>query len=139
MLLVGTLDIIAAIIHFKLSGGDNPVRILHFIASGVFGNAAFDAGPGMALAGLTFHYLIAGTWTFLYFLVYPFTFQKIRSKVISGIIYGVFIWIVMNLIVLPLSNTPEISRNLTRDVIGAAILVVAVGLPLSFISSGIKD
>jgi hypothetical protein len=134
-LLVGTLDITAAIIHFKLNGGDNPVRIFYFIASGVFGNKAFDSGENMAFLGLVFHYLIAGTWTLFYFLIYPFTFQKIGNRWVSGIAYGVFIWIIMNLIVLPFSNTPEISRNLTQDLIGVAILVLAIGLPVAFVRS----
>lgn len=133
-LLVGTLDIGAAFL-LALSNGREPIRVLHFIASGVFGESAFsDAGKYAAL-GLLFHYAIAMTWTALFFLAS----SKIRSagdrRVITGILYGCVCWLVMNLVVLPLSNTPPIPFNLKSAMIGAAVLVVAVGLPVSFLAA----
>lgn len=133
--LVGTLDGIAAIVHFKVNGGANPVAIAKFIASGVFGMDAFNGGTAMVLTGIVFHYIIALTWTALFFLVYS-RFVTIRlNRYVTGVIYGVLIWVVMNLVVLPLSNTPPASRNLIRDSIGMTILIVAVGLPIALIQA----
>ena len=66
--IAGTLDIIAAII----SSGADPIRVLQFIASGAVGrDAAFAGGLPMAFLGLALHYLIAYSWTTLFFLLYP--------------------------------------------------------------------
>jgi hypothetical protein len=133
-LLVGTLDAIAAVIQFKLSGGGNPILIAKFIASGVLGKAAFSGGTGTVLLGILLHYIIAGIWTTIFFVIYPLT-AKWSNKYISGILFGLLIWAVMNLVVLPLSKTPSISRDLIPDLIGIGILIIAVGLPVSLIRS----
>ncbi|HEY4612913.1 MAG TPA: hypothetical protein VII11_08025, partial [Bacteroidota bacterium] len=72
-LLAGTLDILAAFTQYMIgTGGKNPVNVLLFIASGVFGReTAFSGGYPMAALGLAFHYFIAFTWTLLFYLAYP--------------------------------------------------------------------
>jgi hypothetical protein len=67
-LLTSTLDAVAAI----LSGHKMPAAtIFKFIASGVFGKAAFAGGFGMVGAGIFFHYLIAFSVTAVLFVMYP--------------------------------------------------------------------
>jgi hypothetical protein len=39
--IVGTLDIVAAAIYFFQATGSNPLNVLKYVASGVFGMAAF--------------------------------------------------------------------------------------------------
>ena len=51
-----------------------------------------------------------------------------------AILYGIFIWIVMNLIVVPLSRVPHRTVTLSNVVINLIILIVCVGIPLSFIA-----
>lgn len=51
-LLVGTLDISAAIINYTLSYQKNPVRVFQFIASGVFGKEAFSGNSSMIFYGI---------------------------------------------------------------------------------------
>lgn len=132
-LLVGTLDGIAAVIQFIVTGGDDPLNVFRFIASGIFGDASFNGGLNMALLGILFHYLIAGIWVSLFIWLYPIVKPSWSNKYISGVLYGVFIWIIMNLVVLPLSNTPPLSRNFAGDIIGILIIIAAVGLPVSLI------
>ncbi len=69
-LVAGTFDGLAAIIHLSILGKD-PIRVFNFIASGVFGKAAYTGGLSMILAGIAFHYIIATIWTFIYFMIYP--------------------------------------------------------------------
>ncbi|HYG39365.1 MAG TPA: hypothetical protein VD908_12125 [Cytophagales bacterium] len=67
-LLVGTLDILAAFIHYIIaSGKSDPFVVLKFIASGVFGNEAFVGGNIMIVAGLILHYIIALGFTLFFF------------------------------------------------------------------------
>src|SRR4051812_4660882 len=69
-LLVGTLDILAAIVQTLLNGR-NPLGMLKFIASGYFGTPALTGGFVYAICGLLFHYVIAMGWTVLFFWIYP--------------------------------------------------------------------
>ena len=132
-LIIGTLDIIAAFSQSLLRGGD-PVAMLKFIASGIFGPGAFKGGTVYAVIGLLFHYCIATIWALILFLVYP----KISFNhrwVLVGIGYGVFVWIVMNFAVLPLSNTPALPRVIGWTMlISILIIVIAIGLPAAYLA-----
>lgn len=133
-LLAGTLDITAAIIQTLLAGG-SITRLMQYIASGVFGTAAFDGGMPYAVMGLGFHYLIAFGWSFLFLLIYPKLTFAPRHRLLTGIAYGVVVWFMMNRVVLPLSNVPQRPFDPVRSLIAAAVLMVAIGIPLSFLAS----
>jgi hypothetical protein len=133
-LVVGTADIAAAFLHYFIVTGKNPERVLWFIASGIWGKNAYSGGLSMAVAGLILHYLIAYAFTFLFFFIYPRLNLASKNKILTGLFYGIFIWLIMNLIVVPLSNTQKIGFSIKPTVIGIFILVVAIGIPLSFIA-----
>lgn len=129
-LLAGTLDAIAAIVVY----GANPAGMFRFIASGAFGaGQAFSGGSIMVFWGVLFHYFIAFSWTGLFFFVYPvFPFLR-KNKYFTGMIYGLFVWVMMNRVVLPLSQIPQRPFNLNGALIGATILMIAVGLPIALL------
>ncbi len=133
-ILVGTLDIAAAFLNTWLTSGRGPDAVLKFVASGVFGREAFAGGWNMILLGLLFHYIIAMAFTAFFFLIYKQLSQWIPNWLLLGVAYGLFVWLVMNRLVVPLSNTPKFPFNLTSVLINAAILVVCIGLPLSWIA-----
>jgi len=133
-LVAGTSDIAVALIQYTISTGNNPIRVLIFIASGVFGRGAYEgSAPGMAALGLIFHYCIAFIWTFIFYKLYPLIALMRKNRSLTGLSYGLIVWLGMNLIVVPLSNTPELPFSLTRALTGILILMVAIGTPLSFI------
>jgi uncharacterized membrane protein YagU involved in acid resistance len=134
-LLAGTLDITAAIIQFCIPTPRNPVRIFEFIASGVFGTSAFSTGPVMAFLGLVFHYFIAIAWTSVFFTLYPRIPWLAHNKVLGGLLYGIIVWLMMNLVILPLSNVPHFPIRFPQALIGVAILMIAIGLPISLRAS----
>lgn len=130
-LIAGTLDALSAIIVYRA----NPSRLFQFIASGAFGaGRAFTGGTTMVLAGILFHYLIALTWTIIFFLIAPAVFKVTRNRVLVAIVYGVIVWCVMNLIVLPMSKIPSRAFDLSAATTGAMILIFAIGIPLSFLA-----
>jgi len=134
--LVGTLDASGATIQYLLSGGDNPAKIFRYIASGAFGKDAAAANPSsMAYWGLLFHYIIAYAFTLTYFLLAPRIKWMMQHRVAAGILYGAFIWAVMNLVVVPSSRITRGAFHLKPVLIGMGILIVAIGLPLAFIAS----
>ncbi|PSL44847.1 hypothetical protein CLV51_105220 [Chitinophaga niastensis] len=134
-LLVGTLDIISACTHFMIATGDKSfTKVLVFVASGFFGKTAFSAGPAMAWWGLLFHYIIAFSFTLLFFLVYPKAPALRKYPVVTGLVYGLLVWCAMEFLVLPMSNIPPRHYRIANTVIGISILMVMIGLPLSLVA-----
>lgn len=110
------------------------IKILHSIASGVFGKEAYAGGMKTATYGLVFHFVIAFSFAIAYFLIFPhFPFLR-KQKVISGLLYGIFVWVVMNLAVLPMvfDNRPPLTFE--GVIIGMSILMCMIGLPISLIT-----
>jgi hypothetical protein len=133
-LVVGTLDIAAAIFQTLVAGG-SITKLMQYIASGVFGPASFDGGMPYAVMGLTFHYVIALGWSTVFFLIYPRLTFASANRLLTGIGYGIFVWFMMNRVVLPLSNVSMRPFDLERAIVAALVLIVAIGIPLSFLAS----
>ena len=130
-LLAGTLDAIAAIVVSQAS----PAAVFKFIASGAFGaGKAFSGGDVMIFWGVIFHYFIAFSWTALFFFMYPALPWMTKNKYITGFLYGIFVWIMMNRVVIPLSEIPQRPFNLKGALTGMSILMVAIGLPISILT-----
>jgi hypothetical protein len=133
-LLAGSLDITAAFTQAYLKSHVLPSDVLKYIASGVFGKAAFEGGYGMMALGLLFHFIIAFACTLFFFLLYPkLKFLK-YSHVLNSVLIALVAWGVTNLIIMPLSNTPKGTFNLSRAAIAVGILFVCIGLPISIMS-----
>ena len=131
-LLAGTLDITAACTQYVLMAHKSPVNVLHFVASGFFGPAAQAGGAGMALAGLAFHYLIAGTWAVVFYWLYPrLPWLRKLPPVLAGLGYGAVVWLVMNRLVVPSSRVPQRPFSLQSAAIGMGILMLCIGLPIA--------
>jgi uncharacterized membrane protein YagU involved in acid resistance len=133
-LLVGFLDALAAVIdYFISSGGRNPVIVFNYIASAVFGrDKAFAGGMLMPLVGLLFHLIIAGLFTIFFFAVYPCCPRIQTWLMATG--YGIFIWVVMNLIVVPLSRARHhlvLNWSMVESIL---ILIFVIGWPLSWLA-----
>jgi len=129
--LAGTLDITAAFINSYLRSEVTPDIVLQYIASGVLGREAFSGGLGTAFLGLIFHYLIAFVWTLIFFKLYPLLRIKPAYQIPAGLIYGIFIWLVMNLIILPISNVRQIPFQFSQVVFGISFIMFLIGLPIS--------
>lgn len=132
-LLAGTLDGGAALVNYSLAGGTDFTRVFLYIASGAFGKDAVLADPGLWWWGAVFHYMIALGWTTLFFILYP-SFKALSGNFFGvGAAYGVAVWLVMNRVVVPLSRVPPgASFSVKHALIGAGILVVCIGIPISF-------
>jgi hypothetical protein len=129
-LLAGTLDGIAALlISYKIS----PAIIFQFIASGWFGKAAFTGGTAMVICGIAFHYLIASFWSTLLFHLYPGFKRIVMNKYVIAVLFGLIIWLVMNLAVLPLTNIPKHAGpiNILNLAEGIAALILCLGMPIA--------
>lgn len=134
-LLIGTLDILSAITHYMIRGGTNPVNILVYISSAIYGPRAAEIGPpSMAILGLALHYLIALIWTLIFLFLYTRIPVMGKNRIVTGIVFGFLMQIIMSQVVVKLSNTAKGPFNLQSFLINAAILCVAIAIPLSFIA-----
>jgi hypothetical protein len=135
-LIAGTLDILAAIVVYAIIlDKATAVQILQGIASGVFGREAYTGGTAMALTGIVFHYLIAMAFTAAYFLLYPYLPFLHKQPLLSGLLYGVVVWVIMNLVVLPLSAYRMAPIRLGPALLGMSILIVMIGLPIALMAA----
>ena len=131
-LLAGLLDILAAFVVYGFRGAA-PVRILQAIAAGILGSDAFEGGLGTAALGLFLHFGIAIGWAAVYFAFHRRLEGLSRRPVLSGAVFGVLVYFLMNLVVLPLSAVA--SRPFQLDVVILVVHVVCVGIPIALAMS----
>jgi hypothetical protein len=135
-LLAGTLDILSAIVKYLIEGKKNPELILKYIATSVLGKTAMKGGWDVAALGLLLHYIVAFIFTILLFWLYP-RLKLVRfHPLVVGIFYGIFTWLVMNLLVVPLSRVPGAPGpfNWTQAIINVLILIAFIGIPVSLMA-----
>lgn len=133
-LLAGTLDITAATIQFYLVTGKGPEVILRYIAGALFGAEVVNNQPVMPIIGLVMHYCIAMTFTAFYYWVYPRMAYLGKKWWVNGIVYGLLVWIVMNVLLVPLTRIGHRPFHLNNVLIGAGILVICIGIPIAYFS-----
>jgi hypothetical protein len=130
-LIVGAMDITSAII-ITILRGSTTTRLLQFVASGLIGQKAFQGGAATAALGLGLHFVIAFALVAIFYAASRYIFFLRRQAVIAGIIYGLIVYAVMNLIVLPLSAA-KLRHTLTGDLIQIAIHMFVIGLPTALL------
>jgi uncharacterized membrane protein YagU involved in acid resistance len=130
-LLAGTLDGLAALIlNYKVG----PAIVFKFIASGVFGKAAFQGGNEMVVAGIVFHYLIALLFTNAFYLLYPFFKKMWQNVYLTAVAYGCTAWLIMNLLVVPVSKIGFHPIKAETILTGILVLIICIGLPIALIA-----
>jgi hypothetical protein len=127
-LLAGFLDIAAAFLVYGLRGA-SPVRILQAISSGLLGAEAFEGGVATAALGLLLHFGIATGWTAVFFFLSRKLPWLSRKPIVAGAMYGVAVYFLMNLVVLPLSAVPP--RPFSPDFVILFVHIVCVGIPIA--------
>ena len=143
-LIAGTLDASAACIQYYINTGNNPARVFRYIAAAVFGVQTKTGDLyGWAALGLFFHYLIATIWALFFYLCYRPIKKLIENKYVAGVVYALFVWCIMNLLVVPLAFGTDLGMQakslfslarLKNSLIAMGILIVAIGLPISLMA-----
>lgn len=129
-ILAGTLDLLFVSALWWPSGL-TPEAILRVIASGALGSAAFEAGAGVPLLGLLLHFAMALIMASLYIFHVPGWLRE--RPWIAGPLYGAAIWLVMNLVVVPLSAAPITMPPLPVALADLAAHIFLVGLPIALL------
>jgi hypothetical protein len=130
--IAGLLDITAACLQAYLLRGTTPPTILQYIASGVWGKAAFNGSAAMMAAGLFFHFTIAFACTIAFFWLYPQLKGLQKSRVANSFLIAIVAWVVTTRLLIPLSKISPAPFNLKNAAMAIAILFVCIGLPIAF-------
>ena len=128
--IAGTLDITYAIVVYGALGVPS-ARIFQSIASGLLGAAAYDGGIATALLGGVLHFSIAIVMAAGY-LAFSLWVGRMRSApLFSGFVYGVCLFLVMYLVVVPLSAS-SVTMPSGWLMVGALFAhTVLVGIPIA--------
>ncbi len=133
-LIAGFTDGTAAIIQYLVQGGTKPQSVFKYIASALIGKKAFSGGNEMVALGVALHFLIAFLFTAFYFLIYPRSRWLQQNLILSAITYGLFVWAVMNLLVVRLSQIPARAFDWNKALVAMLILILCIGLPVALMA-----
>ena len=110
------------------------ISALQYVASGIMGDAAFAGGLATALFGLVLDFIMITIMAG----VFIFSVDRIpllrRNVIVGSILYGFGVFIVMNLIVLPLSAAPALPAPPMWLLIELVLQhILLIGLPLGIL------
>jgi Na+/alanine symporter len=125
-LVAGSLDLMMA---FYAYGRGVPKGI----ASGLLGRSALQGGWATYVLGIGLHFFIALSAAGVYYVASR-TLEFLREyPLICGLFYGIAVFLVMNLVVLPLSAIHSRGPFTLRGLIqGLLVHMFMIGLPISF-------
>jgi hypothetical protein len=131
-LIIGIAD--AIIYHWFVSGvlGGYPLTAVYqYIASGALGESAFAGGLATALLGVLFHFIISFAVAGVFILSADRIPLLHRYPIVGSLLYGFGVFIVMTMIVTPLSAAPPLPAPTTAQLImGILDHILVIGLPL---------
>jgi len=138
-LIAGILDAADGVVAYYFAAGLNPIQVLQFIASGLYGAAAFQKGVPGALVGLLIHFFIAFAVAGVYVGAARFLPMLRTQAVLWGTLYGVAVFIVMNFVVLP--HTAVVSSPLSLPLLLNGVLghALFVGVPIALVARRITN
>ena len=124
---VGALDALDGVAFYRLAAGLGPIQVLQYIASGLLGSAAFDGGLPAAALGALIHFTLAYGFTAALVLAFAVVPRIREFWVLIGLGWGVAVWAVMNLVVLPhasrVAPSPLTAAAVVNGVVGHALTV----------------
>lgn len=125
-LIAGTLDLIAAFLTFG-------VGVPRAIAGGLLGRDAFHGGTGTYVLGVFLQLFIATSAAAVFYAASRKLKFMTEHAIVCGLFFGIAVFLVMNLIVLPLSALHVTHPIALRDLIqGLLVHMIIIGLPISF-------
>jgi hypothetical protein len=130
-LVVGVLDAADGVV-FRGLQGKNPIQVLQYIASSLLGAQSFSGGLATAGLGAVVHFAIALVVAAIYILASRRVTVLRTQWVLLGLLFGAAVWVVMNLVVLPLTAVAPSSIETAALVNGVMSHALFVGLPSAF-------
>jgi len=128
---VGILDISSAVVIWWQRGVALQ-RGLQGIAAGLLGTKSYEGGMATAGLGLAIHFFIAFVVVSVFYLASRKVPFLTKQPFVSGVFYGIGVYIVMYWIVLPAAFS-TFRHRLSNELLELAIHICLIGLPTAFI------
>lgn len=131
--IAGALDILAAF-FFAGRTGISAARVLHFVASGPFGDRALT-GNGFAAVGLFVHFAIMASMAAVFVLAAVRLPLLLDHPIIAGAVYGLALWFVMYWVVRP-ARWPRLTPSTDPARIAEELFchIILVGIPIALVA-----
>jgi hypothetical protein len=133
-LAVGVLDGLFALVFYGLILGVKPLRIFQSVASGLLGRASYEGGTRTFLLGVLLHFVVAFCIAAVYYLLSLKLPVLVRRAVVSGLVYGLLAYLVMNYVVVPLSAIGPRPTPLSAFLPAFIAHAFLVGLPVALLA-----
>jgi hypothetical protein len=133
-LLAGAADMSYALIWFSGVKGVPWMKIPQSVAGGLIGKTSFDGGMATVALGMGLHWLVAFIWATIFVIAARRFFPALlRNSVPVGLLYGAFVYFVMNWVVLPLDAMHTKPHFAPWDtwLTGLAVHMFGIGLAIS--------
>lgn len=131
-LFVGTTDLLYAYLSTWINTGKFADKMLNGIASFALDpQTAMAGGNPVAFLGLFFHYFIALSFTLLFFWAFPRIKFLRFNKYLIGILYGIFVNLFFEQVVLPLFRS-RWQFSLPRAYVNWMIFGIIFGIPIVY-------
>lgn len=130
-LVVGVLDISSAFVIWW-QRGVTIQRGLQGIAAGLLGAKSYEGGMATAGLGLALHFFVAFVVVSIFYLANRKIPFLTTHPLISGVFYGIGVYVVMYWFVLPTAFS-TFRHRLSNELLAVAIHICLIGLPTAFI------
>ena len=144
-LALATLDALFATTYWRIAAGMPWTRVFQSVAGGVLGmERSIAGGEPAAWLGLGLHYAIAMTFPVAYALVATRMHALVRRPLAFGALYGLLLYAIMNLVVIPLSaighlpkfdNLPWVASSIAMHALFGVICALAARRALLCVSA----
>jgi hypothetical protein len=133
VLVAGTLDILSAFV-FAGMNGKGPLTVLGGVATGPFGDAMANSGWTSAAVGLGVHFGIMALQVATFMLLAAWQPGILQTRVVTGVLYGLAVYVVMYWVVLPIRWPDAFPANALRHIPTALFAhICCAGLPIALI------
>ncbi len=138
--LVAVLDgAFAVALYVYVLRACSTAQLWQSIAGALLGRAAFRGGSATVALGLALHFAVAYGWTLAYAALWATSGQlreltaTTRGALAAGAAFGVFIWLVMDFVVVPLTRASATPLRSPVFVILLTWHALGVGIPTALI------
>ena len=131
-LVAGTLDIVFAMILSLLFGREIG-NMLRYVASGPF-PAATGMGAAGALLGLLVHFALMAVMAAVFVIFAREQPRSLDRPLLSGLLYGLITYIVMNWVVVPVRFNTALPPSLLSMATQLFAHIVLVGIPIALVT-----
>jgi hypothetical protein len=132
----GLLDGLETVIFNRVIRGIAPIRIFHYIASGLLGEKAFRGGWTTAALGLGLHLFIAMSAAAAYFFLRRRLMVLRKRPFLGGAMFGLALFAFMQSVVIPLCAAPKQPPETVAMLLNLIFAhTFCVGLPIAWLTS----